>query len=153
MTVTKNTTPKSTSTGSNTSTGNNIKIKNCGAVRIDERNSALDEFDELKRQIQKTGFGNDTIQVCSAVFLCTPEGKSDYRIALLWRQDTNCLQGASIQFGKVLYAATVCAKLRDRFAEMEKFKYKYLSPDCCQIGNTVSIVAIYSYRYYSYETN
>ena len=74
MTVTKNTTPRSTSAGSNASTRNKKKIKNCGAERIDERNVALDEFLEQKRQIQKTGFGNDTIQVRSAVFLCTLKG-------------------------------------------------------------------------------
>ena len=120
-------------------------------MTVDERKALLLEFDGLKKPNKKMSVGNYPIQVRSAVFLCTPKDANDYRIALLWRKNTTCLKDASVQFGKILHAATVCAELRERFATMENHKYRYLGPNCCQIGNSVSVVAVF--RYYSHKTN
>ena len=69
------------------------------------------------------------------VFLCIPKGVDDCRLALLWRKDTSNVNEASKQFGKILYAAQRCAYLR----ENGRTSYKYLGPNCCRIGDYVSI--------------
>ena len=116
-----------------------------------ERNESIHDFDEQKCPTEEMWFEKDTIQVRSAVYLCIPRDTDDCRIALLWRQDTTCLKDASVQFGKILYAVTVCAELRERLAGMENYKYRYLGPNCCKIGNLVSIVAVC--RCYSHKPN
>ena len=72
------------------------------------------------------------------VFLCTPKGSkdsSDFRMALLWREDTQTLQDASRAFGKLILATYQCGKWRD----MEpKLKYSYLGPNCCRFGEMVT---------------
>ena len=144
MTVSKIQKNKNADNTGTSSTNNNMTD--------DEHNTALLlEFDALKKQIKETNVGNVTIQVRSAVFLCIPKSKSECRIALLWRQDTSCLKDASVQFGKILYAVTVCAELRERFDQMKNYKYRYLGPNCCQIGNSVSIIA--ACRCYCHKTN
>jgi hypothetical protein len=105
-----------------------------------EQNKVLFDFDEQKNQITDVGFGNDRIRVRLAVFLCTPRDSIDYRIALLWRQDTESLKDASVHFGKILFAATLCAKSREALAQIENCKYRYLGPNCCQIGDSVRFI-------------
>ena len=83
------------------------------------------------------------------VFLCMRrvDGRvgNKYRIALLWRKDTFSMTDASIQFGKILDAAQVCASLRGRVAAKlikpnngKEALYQYLGPNCCRIGELVS---------------
>ena len=99
-----------------------------------------------------TATGSDeTLVVRYGVFLCTRRPNGDgggnkYRIALLWRKDASSVDDASIQFGKILYAAQECATLREKFAAqfMESIDgkealYQYLGPNCCRIGESVSI--------------
>ena len=84
------------------------------------------------------------------VFLCTPkvdgERGDKFRIALLWRKDALDVKDASMQFGKILYAAQTCASLRGKFAakfmepiDGKKVLYQYLGPNCCRIGESVSL--------------
>lgn len=74
-----------------------------------------------------------------AVFLCIPKGPDDQSLALLWRRRTRTLKDASTQFGKILYAIQLCRYLKEFCnANETTIDYKYLSPDCCKIGNAVS---------------
>jgi hypothetical protein len=89
------------------------------------------------------------------VFLCIPRhssGDNTYRIALLWRTETSDMKHASIQFGKLLYAAQFCALLREQLDEKfmksctgssETALYQYLGPNCCRIGQSVSKVQFF----------
>ena len=97
----------------------------------------------------------EKLEVRFGVFLCTRRhngGNGDkYRVALLWRKDTFCVTDASIQFGKMLYAAQMCASLREhintKFMKPNSDRevlYQYLGPNCCRIGDSVSK---YSYIY------
>ena len=99
----------------------------------------------------------ETLEVRFGVFLCTRRhsgGDGDkYSVALLWRKDTFCVKDASIQFGKILYAAQMCASLREhidaQFMKPNSDKealYQYLGPNCCRIGDSVS-KHIYIYIY------
>ena len=90
--------------------------------------------------------GEAPLEVRFGVFLCVRRPGKKYRIALLWRKDASSVTDASIQFGKILYAAQVCATLREKFAAqfMESIDgkealYQYLGPNCCRIGESVSI--------------
>ena len=97
---------------------------------------------------ENTG-GGENLEVRLGVFLCTPKDDGSdgnrYRIALLWRHDTSCVHDASIQFGKVLYAAQKCASWREQL-DIKLMKpnngnvalYQYLGPNCCRIGESVS---------------
>ena len=74
------------------------------------------------------------------VFLCTPKGDDDFRIALLWRHDATTLKDASMQFGKVLYAVRLCSYLREYCTKnQETIKHEYLGPNCCKFGNLVRL--------------
>ena len=123
---------------------NNKDSEGIKSQEIDETNKDLGEFDEQKSKIEMMDFGNDTISFRCGVFLCTPKETIDSRIALLWRTETKCLKAASQQFGKVLYAANICAQYRERFADMVKYKFQYLGPNCCKIGNSVSVFFIFT---------
>ena len=71
------------------------------------------------------------------MFLCTRKdgcASDDYRIALLWRTQTTTCEDASTEFGKILYAAQMCAYLRK-----QEFEYEYLGPNCCRFKEFVSI--------------
>jgi hypothetical protein len=72
------------------------------------------------------------------VFLCTPKGSkdsSDFRMSLLWREETQTLQDASRAFGKLILATYQCEKWRDM---KPKLKYSYLGPNCCRFGEMVT---------------
>lgn len=82
------------------------------------------------------------------VFLCTPKGGKDFRIALLWRRDANTLQDASMQFGKVLYAVHFCSYLSEYCKEnQEKILYEYLGPNCCKFGDSVRLIRCESHLF------
>jgi hypothetical protein len=72
------------------------------------------------------------------VFLCIPKGSkdsNDFRMSLLWREETQTLQDASRAFGKLILATYRCGKWRD----MEpKLKYSYLGPNCCRFDEMVT---------------
>ena len=76
---------------------------------------AVTEYDTQKEEFGKSVPPNVAI-VRFGVFLCTPKADVDYRIALLWRKHTTCLKDASRQFGKLLHAFNVCARLGKSFA-------------------------------------
>ena len=77
------------------------------------------------------------------VFLCTPKGDDDFRLALLWRHETKTLVDASMQFGKVLYAVQLCSYLREYCKENQKtIQYEYLSPNCCKFGTSVRLICL-----------
>ena len=83
-------------------------------------------------------------QVRFGVFLCIPNESNSYRLALLWRKDSYDVIDASKQFGKILYAAHLCANLRQNLTSTvtnpgNKPSYQYLGPNCCRIGDYVSI--------------
>lgn len=85
---------------------------------------------------------NTNVTVQFGVFLCSPKGSEDYRIALLCRKKTTCLKEASTHFGKILYASKVCAQLRKLLATATNtYGYRYLGPNCCRIENFVRIFA------------
>jgi hypothetical protein len=72
------------------------------------------------------------------VFLCTPKGSkdsSDFRMSLLWREETQTLQDASRAFGKLILASYRCGKWRDMKPTLE---YSYLGPNCCRFGEMVT---------------
>ena len=86
----------------------------------------------------------EKLDVRFGVFLCTPrqsdDGGNQFRVALLWRKDTSTVQDASVQFGKILYAAQLCAKWREQLAANDTGNeafYQYLGPNCCRIGTWV----------------
>jgi hypothetical protein len=84
---------------------------------------------------------NDNPVARYGMFLCIPkEKKKQYRLALLWRADTFCLNDASKQFGKILFVAQRCADLREYFTMKPEFEttHQYLGPNCCRIGQLVS---------------
>ena len=75
------------------------------------------------------------------MFLCTRKNSPhDYRISLLWRTETRTTGtqcgGASTQLGKVLYAARICAFLREQDAKVME-SYEYLGPNCCRFDTLV----------------
>ena len=75
------------------------------------------------------------------VFLCTPKGGDDFRLALLWRHETKTLVDASMQFGKVLYAVQLCSYLMEYCkANQETIRYEYLGPNCCKFGTSVRLI-------------
>ena len=87
----------------------------------------------------------EKLDVRFGVFLCTPrqsdDGGNQFRVALLWRKDTSTVQDASAQFGKILYAAQLCAKWREQVSaksmKSNQAFYQYLGPNCCRIGTWV----------------
>ena len=82
------------------------------------------------------------------MFLCTPKNAyTDYRIALLWRIQTSTFEAASKQFGKVLYAAKMCAYLRQHEVARSFYEYEYLGPNCCKFGEYVSILTCAFFRF------
>ncbi len=76
------------------------------------------------------------VDVRYGMFLCTRKNDDDFRLALLWRKRSTSLKDASKQFGKILYAANVCAMLREDRALRKS--YEYLGPNCCKFGDLVS---------------
>ena len=85
--------------------------------------------------------GKTSMKARFGMFLCTRKesndtggcASDDYRIALLWRTQTTTCEDASTEFGKVLYAAQMCAYLRK-----QEFVYEYLGPNCCRFKDFVS---------------
>ena len=73
------------------------------------------------------------------VFLCIPKGDNNFRISLLWRHDATTLKDASTQFGKILYAVQLCSYMHEHCSEVA-IRYKYLGPNCCKIGDSVSFI-------------
>ena len=55
----------------------------------------------------------EKLDVRFGVFLCTPRHDKKFRVALLWRKDTSSVKEASDQFGKLLFAAQLCAAWRE----------------------------------------
>lgn len=93
----------------------------------------------LKRiEENETYIKNYPFEARFGVFLCIRKSNDNFRIALLWRNDTKTLRDASTQFGKVLYAVELCSHLSEPtyLKEMTK-QYKYLGPNCCKIGDLV----------------
>ena len=82
------------------------------------------------------------------VFLCIPMGEEGkFRLALLWRHETETLKDASTQFGKMLYAVQLCSFLSKNCNLNENaIQYTYLGPHCCKIGDYVRLIYIYIYR-------
>ena len=76
-----------------------------------------------------------TLSVRFGMFLCNRKSTDDYRVALLWRTETASVEEASMQFGKVLYAAQLCAFLREQEGTMKL--YEYLGPNCCRFDDLV----------------
>ena len=81
------------------------------------------------------------LQARFGVFLCMPKGtNNEFRIALLWRHSAKTLKDASTQFGRLLNAVQFCSFLREHCTLHEDaIKYKYLGPNCCKIGDLVSV--------------
>ena len=104
-------------------------------------NLTVADYDVYKKQFSELkGSDNGVASVQCGVFLCIPKGDTDYRIALLWRTKTDSLEVASTQFGKLLFAAKICTQLRKSFSQAENLcDYRYLGPNCCKIGMSVSI--------------
>jgi hypothetical protein len=73
------------------------------------------------------------------VFLCIPKKNNQFRLALLWRHDSNTLRDACTQFGKILYTVQLCSNLRKPLNLNKIMKeYTYLGPNCCKFGSKVS---------------
>lgn len=128
-------------------TSETTKIDDAHTKRLDnnvisKRDRKKKEFHEQKEKLVELGLGRDKIRARSGVFLCTPEGSNDYRIALLWRSEATCLRAVSVQFGRVMYCTTMCAHLREQFEDM--MRYNYLGPNCQRIGNLVSVATMSS---------
>ena len=90
----------------------------------------------------------EKMKVRFGMFLCTrKKAHTDYRIALLWRMEATSFNDASTQFGKVLYAAKMCAYLRQHKVATDL--YEYLGPNCCRFGRFVSILncAIFQFHF------
>jgi hypothetical protein len=90
--------------------------------------------------VEKVGRGEESeaLKARFGVFLCTPIGgkdSSDFRMSLLWREETQTLQDASRAFGKLILATYRCGKWRHM---KPKLKYSYLGPDCCRFGEMVT---------------
>lgn len=107
-----------------------------------KKKATLGEFYKQNEKLIELGLGRNKIRARCGVFLCTPEGSKNYRIALLWRNEATCLRTASVQFGRVIYCTTMCAHLREQFEDM--MFYDYLGPNCHRIGNLVSITTMSS---------
>jgi hypothetical protein len=113
-----------------------------------EKNYIVDQPVLLTVVTMKKPDPNDTSNVDPVaqfgVFLCIPKNKNQYRLSLLWRANSYDVNDASKQFGKILYAAKCCADLREYLASTvmnheNKPSYQYLGPNCCRIGDYVSI--------------
>lgn len=83
--------------------------------------------------------GIDQLKARYGVFLCTRKDShtKDFRMSLLWREDTNDLKAASAAFGKLLRATIACGKWRD---ESPRLEYHYLGPNCCSLGKKEKMV-------------
>ena len=91
--------------------------------------------------VQTVLFRSEKLDVRFGVFLCTPRHDKKFRVALLWRKDTSSVKEASDQFGKILFAAQLCAAWREQLAANDTGNeafYQYLGPNCCRIGTWVS---------------
>jgi hypothetical protein len=83
--------------------------------------------------------GDKHIVARYGMFLCIPKGNYQYRLALLWRVDTYSVDDASQQFGKTLSAAQRCTDMIELLNEDIPKSYQYLGPNCCRIGQYVSV--------------
>ena len=125
---------KSSELNDNVTVGANKMSKSDDNIIVADYDVYKKQFSELK------GNDNGIASVQCGVFLCIPKGDTDYRIALLWRTKTDSLTAASTQFGKLLFAAKICTQLRKSFSQAEILcDYRYLGPNCCKIGMSVSI--------------
>ena len=123
------------------------KIDNTDIQFIDRKVAATpDVHGTNTNSLEDGASGEAPLEVRFGVFLCVRRPGVEYRIALLWRKETLDVNDASIQFGKILYAAELCAFLREQFAatfmepiEGKEALYQYLGPNCCRIGESVSI--------------
>jgi hypothetical protein len=72
------------------------------------------------------------------VFLCTRRAnESSFRIALLWRNEVSTQVEATIEFVKFYAALQISVKCRQYTVDQEK--YEYFGPNCCKIGDRVSL--------------
>ena len=89
-----------------------------------------------------------TMEVRFGMFLCTRKNsQTDYRISLLWRTESTTRLDASAHFAKVLYAAQMCAYLREQ--DLTSKSYEYLGPNCCRFDNVVSTFGFAFFRFAS----
>ena len=105
----------------------NISNTRCdidGDQSKDRKNGPIDEV-----------IAEKTLDVRFGMFLCTRKNAHGYRVALLWRTENSSLENSSTQFGKVLYAAQMCAFLRKQDVAMKS--YEYLGPNCCRFDALV----------------
>jgi hypothetical protein len=85
--------------------------------------------------IEKEGTEPEQFRVKFGVFLCTPKSNTDFRMTLLWHTMASELQEASKIFGKFLRVTYCFAGWRENNDDT----YKYLSSNCCRVGNSVSV--------------
>lgn len=80
----------------------------------------------------------DAMDAKFGLFLCTRKTKNEYRLSLLWREATNTIDGASKAFGKILRASNAFEQWSGVTFPQES-EYEYLGPNCCRLGNKVSL--------------
>ena len=129
----------------NTGTNKSSNVEKCAWKELNA-NEKNDTFDSNLQKIRKneklaTGLEKNPLKARFGVFICIPKGKTDFRIALLWRHDAETLMDASIQYGKILYAVQLCSYLRNLSSWNEnEIQYEYLGPNCCKLGDRVSFL-------------
>jgi hypothetical protein len=75
-------------------------------------------------------------------FLCTFKDSKDcnsFHVSLLWQEETHSLEAASQAFGKLILATFKCEKWRDMNPTL---KYRYLGPNCCRVGEMVTLALV-----------
>jgi hypothetical protein len=126
------------------------KIGGDSKKRTREEMSDEAKIETFESNLQKTteNENNDhRFEARFGVFLCTPKGDNEFRISLLWRHTTTTLKEASAAFGRVLHAVQLCSYLRNYCNDQRKtIDYKYLGPNCCKIGDTVSLILSYYFE-------
>ena len=123
-----------------------ITIKNKTTIGNENKKSRKDKLKDESRSsscemavADKRDIDNICCEAQFGLFLCIPKGNDEFRIALLWRHSSTMLKDASTQFGKLVYAIHLCSYLnKPSNLKGDEIGYKYLGPNCCKIGESVS---------------
>ena len=95
--------------------------------------------------VRRDTSSDDAVVARMGMFLYIPKEDDSYRLALLWRVDTENIDDASKQFGKILGAARCFSNLIGHLSSTISTDYQYLGPNCCRIGQSVSTDSCFSF--------